>query len=103
MPVIPTSKACDRIIFLSHQVFFSVLMGAMQVGQASPYVEAFAIARSAASMIFHVIDRVPPIDSSSSEGKEPTLMQGDIEFRNVVFNYPSRENVKVRNKTMLVF
>ena len=26
-------------------VFFSVLMAAMNVGQASPYVEAFAIAR----------------------------------------------------------
>ena len=78
-------------------------MGAMQVGQASPYVEAFAIARSAASMIFHVIDRVPPIDSSSNEGKEPTLIQGDIEFRNVIFNYPSRKSVKVSCKTVFVF
>ena len=78
-------------------------MGAMQVGQAGPYVEAFAVARSAASMIFHVIDRVPPIDSSSNEGKKPALLEGDIEFRNVKFNYPSRENTKVTSKHQTVF
>ena len=44
-------------------VFFSVLMAAMNVGQASPYVEAFAISRAAAASIFAVIDRIPPIDS----------------------------------------
>merc|ERR1719328_340886 len=52
-------------------VFFSVLMGAMNIGQASPYVEAFASARAAAAAIFTVIDRVPEIDSFSEEGAMP--------------------------------
>ena len=52
----------------SFQVFFSVLMGAMNVGQAAPYVEAFASAKAAAAAIFAVIDRKPPIDSLSVSG-----------------------------------
>ena len=49
-------------------VFFSVLMGAMNVGQATPYVEAFSMAKGAAGTIFAVIDRKPEIDSLSEEG-----------------------------------
>jgi len=40
-------------------------MGAMNVGQAAPYVEAFASAKAAAAAIFAIIDRKPPIDSLS--------------------------------------
>ena len=73
-------------------------MGAGNIGQASPYVTAFTIARSAASMIFRIIDRIPEIDGFSNEGKKPSDLVGDIEFRNVSFNYPARENVKVQCK-----
>ena len=43
-------------------------MGAMNVGQATPYVEAFSMAKAAAGIIFAVIDRKPVIDSLSEEG-----------------------------------
>ena len=43
-------------------------MGAMNVGQATPYVEAFSMAKAAAGTIFAVIDRKPAIDSLSEEG-----------------------------------
>ncbi|CAG0912520.1 unnamed protein product [Notodromas monacha] len=49
-------------------VFFNVLMGAMNIGQAAPYVEAFAVARAAGGTLFSVIDRQPSIDSSSEAG-----------------------------------
>ena len=39
------------------KVFFSVLMGAMNLGQASPYIEAFAMAKGGAKKIFSIIDR----------------------------------------------
>ncbi len=81
--------------FLLVQVFFSVLMGAMQVGQSGVYVEAFAQGQAAASSIFDVIDRVPPIDSASKEGKAPKEGAGNFSFRDVRFNYPSRKDVKV--------
>ena len=40
----------------------------MNVGQATPYVEAFSMAKAAAGIIFAVIDRKPVIDSLSEEG-----------------------------------
>ena len=76
-------------------VFFSVLMGAMNVGQAAPYVEAFMTAKAAAAKIFHVIDRIPEIDSASKEGKIPAKGAGNITFKDVHFNYPSRKEVNV--------
>ena len=76
-------------------VFFSVLIGGFQLGQAAPYVEALATARSAAGKIYSIIDRVPDIDSSSEEGQKPQTLQGNIEFQNVFFNYPSRPDVKI--------
>ncbi len=73
-----------------------MLMGAMNVGQATPYVEAFSMARAAAATIFNIIDRVPEIDSFSDSGKKP-FSEGPatITFQDVHFNYPSRKNVKV--------
>ena len=76
-------------------VFFSVLIGGFQIGQSAPYAEALATARSAAGKIYRVIDRLPAIDSSSKEGKRPVSLQGNIKFENVLFNYPSRPDVKI--------
>ncbi len=36
-----------------------------------------------------------PIDSSSKVGHKPDHVKGDIEFKNIHFNYPSRKDVKV--------
>ncbi|XP_022240474.1 multidrug resistance protein 1A-like, partial [Limulus polyphemus] len=76
-------------------VFFNVLMGAMNMGQASPYLEAFAIARGAAGMIFEIIERIPLIDSSSETGEKPATLEGNVEFHNVHFSYPARPDVPV--------
>ena len=67
-------------------VFFSVLIGGMQIGQAGPYGEALATARSAAASIYDVIDRKPPIDSSSEEGQKPSSLEGRVSFKNIFFN-----------------
>lgn len=71
-----------------------MLLGALNVGQASPYIEAFSIAKGSASAIFKIIDRVPSIDSFSQEGIKPDIT-GNIEMRNVHFNYPARKDVEV--------
>lgn len=49
---------CFTIGVLHFQVFFGVLMAAMNLGQASPCLEAFASGRAAAKTIFDTIDRV---------------------------------------------
>ena len=63
--------------------------------QAFSNVEYFSAAKAAAFQIFKIIDRVPEIDSSSDEGHKPTNIKGNVEFKNVDFCYPSREDVQV--------
>ncbi|XP_059906788.1 bile salt export pump-like [Gadus macrocephalus] len=77
------------------QVFFGVLIGAMNLGQASPCLEAFASGRGAATIIFETIDRVPEIDCMSESGYKLDRVKGDIEFHNVTFHYPARPEVKI--------
>uniref|UniRef100_A0A4X1T0C0 P-type phospholipid transporter n=1 Tax=Sus scrofa TaxID=9823 RepID=A0A4X1T0C0_PIG len=64
------------------------------IGQASPSIEAFANARGAAYEIFKIIDSKPSIDSYSKNGHKPDNIKGNLEFRNVHFSYPSRNEVK---------
>nr|CAD7571344.1 unnamed protein product [Timema californicum] len=74
---------------------FGVLAGAMNMGLASPHLEAFAVARGAAASVFSIMDRASEIDSFSKAGHMLKAMQGDIEFNGVHFNYPARSEVKV--------
>lgn len=39
--------------------------------------------------------QVPNIDIFSEDGFKPDNIKGDIEFKNVHFNYPSRPRIKV--------
>ncbi|KAJ8405348.1 hypothetical protein AAFF_G00318210 [Aldrovandia affinis] len=77
------------------QVFFGVLMAAMNLGQASPCLEAFASGRAAAKSIFNTIDREPEIDCFSEDGHKLEKVKGDIKFHSVTFNYPSRPEIKI--------
>uniref|UniRef100_A0A3B5Q1U9 Bile salt export pump n=1 Tax=Xiphophorus maculatus TaxID=8083 RepID=A0A3B5Q1U9_XIPMA len=77
------------------QVFFGVLVAAMNLGQASPCLESFAAGRGAATIIFETIDREPEIDCLSEAGYKLDRVKGDIEFHNVTFHYPSRPEVKI--------
>ncbi|XP_025933361.1 ATP-binding cassette sub-family B member 5 [Apteryx rowi] len=76
-------------------VFFSVLVGAFSLGQAAPNLESVANARGAAYEVYRIISKKRLIDSSSQEGYKPDKLIGEIEFRNIHFNYPSRPDVKI--------
>uniref|UniRef100_A0A8C2HGJ9 ATP-binding cassette, sub-family B (MDR/TAP), member 11a n=1 Tax=Cyprinus carpio TaxID=7962 RepID=A0A8C2HGJ9_CYPCA len=89
------SKLEIQISIKIGNVFFGVLMGAVNLGQASPCLEAFASGRAAAKSIFDTIDREPEIDCFSEEGHVLDKVKGDIEFHSVHFNYPSRPEVKI--------
>ncbi|CAL8247209.1 unnamed protein product [Lota lota] len=82
-------------------VFFTVLIGAFSLGQTTPNFQAFASARGAAHKVYNIIDNMPSIDSYSESGLTPDSIRGDIEFRNIHFNYPSRSDVKVLNNLSL--
>uniref|UniRef100_A0A6Q2XFI1 Bile salt export pump n=1 Tax=Esox lucius TaxID=8010 RepID=A0A6Q2XFI1_ESOLU len=77
------------------QVFFGVLIAAMNLGQASSCLEAFAAGRGAATIIFETIDREPEIDCLSEAGYRLDKVKGDIEFHNITFRYPSRPDVVI--------
>uniref|UniRef100_A0A8C2AIW2 Bile salt export pump n=1 Tax=Cyprinus carpio TaxID=7962 RepID=A0A8C2AIW2_CYPCA len=83
------------------QVFFGVLIAALNLGQASPCLEAFASGRGAATIIFETIDRKPEIDCLSEAGYKLNKVKGDLEFHNVTFHYPSRPEVKILDQLNL--
>uniref|UniRef100_A0A8C6MG71 ATP-binding cassette, sub-family B (MDR/TAP), member 4 n=1 Tax=Nothobranchius furzeri TaxID=105023 RepID=A0A8C6MG71_NOTFU len=76
-------------------VFFVVIIGVFAMGQTSPNVQTFASARGAAYKVYHIIDHNPSIDSYSNTGFKPDFIRGNIEFKNIHFNYPSRPDVKI--------
>ncbi|NXB08943.1 ABCBB protein, partial [Cnemophilus loriae] len=84
------------------QVFFGVLVGALNLGQASPCLEAFATGRGAATNIFETIDKKPTIDCMSEDGYKLDKVRGEIEFHNVTFNYPSRPDIKILDNLNMV-
>lgn len=79
------------------KIFFSLVCAADNIADTTPFLEAFAVARGSAKSVFAVIDRKSSIDSMSDDGiilNKETV--GNIEFKNVSFNYPSRTDVPVR-------
>ncbi|EGG17681.1 hypothetical protein DFA_08677 [Cavenderia fasciculata] len=76
-------------------VLFSVIIGAMALGQAAPSMAAFAAARAAGHSIFSIVDRKSLIDPLSKDGKKLETVQGNIEFEHVQFSYPSRPDVPI--------
>lgn len=84
------------------QIFLSVLVGALNLGNASSCLEAFATGRAAATSIFETVDRKPIIDCMSEDGYKLDRIRGEIEFHNVTFHYPSRPEVKILNNLSMV-
>ncbi|KAL0097436.1 P-loop containing nucleoside triphosphate hydrolase protein [Phycomyces blakesleeanus] len=76
-------------------VFFCMIMGAMSITQIPPSLAVISAARGAAFKIFMTIERVPDIDSDSTEGSKPHKVIGNLEFRNVQFTYPTRPDVPI--------
>ncbi|KAH7329142.1 ABC multidrug transporter Mdr1 [Stachybotrys elegans] len=77
-------------------IMMSVMIGAFQLGNVAPNLQAFATAIAAAAKIFNTIDRVSPLDSGDDEtGERLEKIQGNIRLENVKHIYPSRPEVVV--------
>ncbi|XP_061853387.1 ATP-binding cassette sub-family B member 5 [Colius striatus] len=76
-------------------VFSSIVFAAMNVGQSASLAPDYGKARKSAQRIFQLLDRKPLIDSYSEEGRKLSNFEGNIEFRNVHFVYPTRPEVQV--------
>ncbi|GBP59392.1 Multidrug resistance protein 1 [Eumeta japonica] len=59
------------------------------------FIEAFGMARGAGAHIFKLIENIPTINPLLNKGCTPTAVEGNVEFKNVWFHYPSRPDVQV--------
>lgn len=95
--------AGEMNVGLVMNVLFAIVLASLSISQILPLIESFSKATAAAQKIFQTINRVPPIDSYSTEGLQPETIFGDIEFENVSFVYPSRpEGITLRYCVMTI-
>ncbi|KAE8361269.1 P-loop containing nucleoside triphosphate hydrolase protein [Aspergillus caelatus] len=76
-------------------VIFAVIVAATAMTQIAPQIIQVTKAASAAQSLWVVIDRESPIDGLSLDGERPGKCEGNIEFSNVSFAYPTRSQITV--------
>lgn len=62
---------------------------------ALPNLTAITESKGAATRINEMIDRNPTIDSEDNKGKALSYVRGQIEFKGIHFNYPSRPDTPI--------
>ncbi|KAK0621501.1 P-loop containing nucleoside triphosphate hydrolase protein [Bombardia bombarda] len=82
-------------------VMMSVMIGAFNLGNVAPNLQAFTTALGAAAKIYNTIDRVSPIDPSSDEGGKLENVEGTIRLEGIKHIYPSRPEVVVMEDVTL--
>ncbi|KAG7392512.1 ABC transporter B member 10 [Phytophthora pseudosyringae] len=73
----------------------AIIMSSQTVGASVGYVADADSAFEAGSVIFSLRDRRLPIDSFQEDGLRPDSVMGKIEFKDVLFRYPTRPEVTV--------
>lgn len=75
--------------------FFIIILGSITLLGLPAHYKFISSACATAYKVFQTIDRVPPIDPDSTEGIIPQRVTGRIEFRNIMFKYPTRPDVTI--------
>ena len=70
--------------------FLGLVYGIFSLGLATPNFKALSEGRIAGKMAYDVIDRKPEIDLDDPNSEKVDRLEGNIEFRNVSFRYPTR-------------
>ncbi|XP_024123995.1 ATP-binding cassette, sub-family B (MDR/TAP), member 4 [Oryzias melastigma] len=76
-------------------VISAVLFGAMAVGEANSFAPNYAKAKMSAAHLVMLMNKVPEIDNLSNEGETPDKFNGNVTFKDVRFNYPSRPDIPI--------
>ncbi|UJR12090.1 hypothetical protein I4U23_016268 [Adineta vaga] len=79
-------------------VFFAIIIGIFQLGQAAPHIQALVQARATAFIVWQLIDAPCTIISNAKIGLTKNSLMGDIQFSEVCFRYPSRPDILILNR-----
>ncbi|KAI0879496.1 ABC transporter [Hypoxylon argillaceum] len=82
-------------------IMLSIVIGAFNLGNIAPNLQAFGTALAAAAKIFNTIDRASPLDPTVDDGKKLDKVEGSIRLQNVKHIYPSRPEVVVMKDVTL--
>ncbi|KAI3920951.1 hypothetical protein MKW98_027661 [Papaver atlanticum] len=85
-------KATFEQIF---RVIFVLFVSVVDSSETTAMAPDFNKARDSSASIFKILETRPKIDSSSNTGLTLDNVQGNIDFQNVSFKYPSRPNVQI--------
>uniref|UniRef100_A0A8C1P1B5 ATP-binding cassette, sub-family B (MDR/TAP), member 11a n=1 Tax=Cyprinus carpio TaxID=7962 RepID=A0A8C1P1B5_CYPCA len=77
------------------RVISALVTSATALGRASSFTPDYAKAKIAAAQLFKLLDRVPKISLSKTEGHSWDDFKGRIEFKGCRFTYPSRPDIQV--------
>ncbi|KAK6155103.1 hypothetical protein DH2020_009351 [Rehmannia glutinosa] len=72
---------------------FSAIVGGMSLGQSFSNLGAFSKGKAAGYKLMEIIKQKPTIVQDESDMKCLDSVNGNIEFKNVTFSYPSRPDV----------
>ncbi|KAH9295405.1 hypothetical protein KI387_038993 [Taxus chinensis] len=72
---------------------FSAIVGGISLGQSFSNIAAFGKGKVAGYKLMEIIKQRPTIIHDVSEGKKLTDIQGNINFQDVTFSYPCRQDV----------
>ncbi|XP_044151680.1 ATP-dependent translocase ABCB1-like isoform X5 [Bufo gargarizans] len=77
------------------RTFFVIMFAVRKVTRQDSLTLNFGKAKLSAERIFQLLDRTPAIDIFSEQGETLKQMEGNLEFKNIQFVYPARDNVQV--------
>ncbi|KAJ8650270.1 hypothetical protein MRB53_003293 [Persea americana] len=77
------------------RVFFALTMATFAISQSSSLAPDASKAKASTASIFGILDRKSKIDPSDDSGMTLEAVKGNIEFRNVIFKYPTRPDVQI--------
>lgn len=86
-------------------IMFSTVFGSLQLGGISPHAKAISDGRIAGKLAYDVIDEKPKVvsDDKSAKQLKREEVKGLIEFKDVKFKYPSKDDLVVLKKFSCAF
>ncbi|KAI1328401.1 multidrug resistance protein [Xylariaceae sp. FL0255] len=93
----------NGVISLSHvlTIMLAIIIGAFNLSNVAPNLQAFGTAVGACGKIFNTIDRMSPLDPTDDKGNKLDKVEGTIRLQNVKHIYPSRPEVTVMRDVTL--